>query len=476
MNAPAAEPLVAHLASFVDELRDRGIVVGPSKLIDAAEAVSVLNLLDRTSFREGLACTLLDDIAHRKVFDVVFDLWWPLGGGARSVVDERELPRDEAGEIDIPQLRDRLAQLLADDAAQSDGRMADMVAQIVEQLGSYQSTRGPAFSTYQAMSSVSPQTLIASIAAAMAQAAGEPADGDAPRLGTQARYRRSASDRVQQFSSDIEAETRRRMVAEAGRERVGEYAVPLLPEQMNFLSAMAAEQAELRRTVQPLARLLAAKLEIRRRRNNRGAVDVRRTLRKSMSTGGVPIDLVHRRPRPGRPELVVCCDVSGSVAGFSQFTLQLVYALRQQFSKVRVFAFVDTVDEVTDYFDRSDDYANFAETMSTMLRESAVLTRDGHSDYGHVLRGFVDNYADSLTHRGALLILGDARTNFRDPRADVLATLVDKARHAYWLNPEERNLWDTGDSAAGEYADVIDMYECRNATQLADVIANLLPI
>ena len=104
------------------------------------------------------------------------------------------------------------------------------------------------------------------------------------------------------------------------------------------------------RVVAPLARMLATRLAARRRRSRAGAIDLRKTLRKSMSTGGVPIDVVLRKPRPARPELVVLCDVSGSVAGFSHFTLLLVHALRQQFSRVRVFAFIDTTDEVTHLF------------------------------------------------------------------------------------------------------------------------------
>ncbi|AFA73988.1 VWA domain-containing CoxE-like protein [Gordonia polyisoprenivorans VH2] len=471
---PETAPLVAHLTDFVDELRRRGVVVGPSNLIDAARAVEVLDLLDRSSLREGLAATLLDDHLHRPAFDRLFDLWFPAAPGARTSTEE--LPRTADGEVDIAATRDALATLLADPDSESDGRLDAMVAEIVEMLGRYESARGEAYSAYQALSSIDPQTLIARIAAAMA--GGSPSDLD---LGTEPMFRRAAGDRAAAVRAAIERETQRRMSARNGRERVGEYAVPNLPENINFLTAGAREQAELRRTIDPLARLLASRLEIRRRRAHRGPVDVRTTLRASMSTGGVPIELRHRKPRPGRPELIVICDVSGSVAGFSQFTLNLVYALRQQFSKVRVFAFIDTVDEVTDLFDpRNDADAGFGgdarAAMHRMISTARLITRDGHSDYGNMLLGFVDEYAETLTHRGALLILGDARTNFGFPRTELLAQLVERARHAYWLNPEAGAEWGTGDSAADDYAEVIDMFECRNARQLATVIADLLPV
>lgn len=467
--APSApQPLVDHLTGFIDALRARGIVVGPSALIDAGQAMEVLDLLDRTSLREGLAATLISDQLHRTVFDKTFDLWFPAAIGARTTA--AELPRDDDGAIDIDATREMIAQLLADDAAAGDGRLEELIAIVVDQLGTYESTRGRAFSAYQALSQVDPQTLIAKIAAAMAAQSGDES------AGVDQRYRKSARAATMGFRASIEAETQRRMADAQGRDRVAEYAVPTLPENINFLSAGAKEMAEIRRTIDPLARLLAAKLEIRRRRAHRGAVDVRATLRGSMSTGGVPIELIHKRPRPGRPELIIICDVSGSVAGFSQFTLRLVHALRQHFSKVRVFAFVDTVDEVTDYFERTGSDEDFGAAMHRMISTARISTRDGHSDYGNMLRGFVENYGESLTHRGALLILGDARNNYHDPRLSALRELTDRARHAYWLNPEARTNWGSGDSAAPDYADVIEMFECRNATQLGRVIADLLPV
>ena len=464
-----ADGVVDQLTGFVDALRDRGIEVGPSALIDAAAATGVLDLLDRTSFREGLACTLLSEQMHRAAFDATFDLWFPAGTGART--GATDLPTDDDGSPDVEQIRQMVADMLADGDAENDGRLADLVSAIVDRIGRYESTRGEAFSTYQAMSTIRPQTLIARIAAAMAAGSGDD-DG-----GTQARYRRSAAARVDRLGELVSEETRRRMVERSGRDRVAEYAVPTLPEDIAFLSAGRSEILELRKTIDPLARLLAAKLEIRRRRARRGVVDVRKTLRASMSTGGVPIDLIYRKPRPGRPELVILCDVSGSVSGFSQFTLQLVAALRQHFSAVRVFAFVDTVDEVTEYFARSADTdVHLGSVIHEMLSRARLITRDGHSDYGHALEGFVADHADSLTHRGALLVLGDGRTNYHDPRFGALRTLVDRARHAYWLNPESRELWDSGDSMAADYARIIEMHECRNARQLAEVIGGLLPV
>lgn len=189
--------------------------------------------------------------------------------------------------------------------------------------------------------------------------------------------------------------------------------MPQLAENVEFLRASGEQLRQMRKTVQPLARTLATRLAARRRRSRSGEIDLRKTLRKSMSTGGVPIDVVLKKPHPARPELVVLCDVSGSVAGFSHFTLMLVSALRQQFSRVRVFAFIDTTDEVTDMFGPE---ADLAVAVQRITREAGVYTRDGHSDYGHAFVSFLDKYPNVLSPRSSLLVLGDGRNNYRNPR------------------------------------------------------------
>ncbi|MFC7756544.1 VWA domain-containing protein [Tsukamurella soli] len=286
-----------------------------------------------------------------------------------------------------------------------------------------------------------------------------------------------ARERVAGLSERVRELTQVAMAARKGAENVVEYAAPKLPENVAFFSATRTELKRMEATVRPLARILATRLMVRRRRARRGPIDLRRTLRRSMSTGGVPIDLVHRRPRPSRPELVLLCDLSGSVAGFSNFTLLLTHSLRAEFSKIRVFGFVDGVDEITDYIDptRALTVDSVVGMFDRVIRETKV-SRFGGSDYGGMLRRFVDEFPDAVTHRGTLLILGDARTNYTDPALDSLVELTERARHVFWLNPERRGAWGTGDSVADRYGEIVDMYECRTAGQLADVIARLLPV
>ncbi|RJO69871.1 VWA domain-containing protein [Nocardia panacis] len=463
LDAPHGVP--GHLVGFVEALRARGIPVGPSETVDAGRVLTVLDLMDREAMREGLACALLRRTTHRATFDGLFDLWFPVALGERAgQQDEVEIAHTPSGAVDIPALRAMLAELLARDDA---GRELEMVAaQLVEQLGQYQSARGPSFSAYQALKDVQPQTLLAKILAGLA------AGSDVSEFAREV-DRRAGRARIAAFREMVEAETRRRVAERIGRERVATYGVPRQAEEVDFLRASERELAELRRGAQRLARILASRLAVRRRRARRGEIDLRRTLRRSMSTGGVPIDLVQRKPRPGRPELVLLCDISGSVAGFSNFTLLLVSALREQFSRVRIFAFVDRADEVTRFF---APHTQLDTAMARIMTEAQVIGIEGHSDYGAALCGFAERWSEAVTSRTSLLVLGDARTNYRDPELNTLRALVGTAKHAHWLNPEPVTQWGTGDSAANAYRQVIEMHECRSARQLTEVVSRLLPV
>ena len=485
MSIPAREPvrpgvrpspygLPGHLVDFVEALRRRGITVGPSETVDAGHVMSVLNLLDRESLREGLACALLRRPTHRATFDALFDLWFPAaigerGGDAGPVVT---LPRDDNGDIDLEALRALLAELLADESAEAQESVESLVALLVEELGRYDSANGPSYSAYQALRDIAPDQILTKILEGLL-GGGEDAPGKPSGDYESEVAKRAAAQRLADFRRMVEKETRRRSAENLGKERVANYGVPKLAEEVDFLRASDAELRTLQRNVAPLARLLASRLAVRRSRSRAGAIDLRRTLRKSMSTGGVPIDLVQRKPKRARPELVVLCDVSGSVAGFSHFTLLLVHALREQFSRVRVFAFIDSTDEVTRFFDTG---ADLGVAMSRMVREAELVTYDGHSDYGHSFGVFAERFSQAVTPRSSVLILGDGRNNYRDPNVGALAHLVSTARHAHWLNPEPRGQWGTGDSAAEVYNEIVSMHECRSAQQLAAVVAGLLPV
>lgn len=470
----APHGLPGHLVGFVEALRAQGISVGPSETVDAGRVLSVLGLGDRDALREGIACAVLRRPDHRETYDAMFDLWFPAALGARTILveDDDASDADEPGlpPEDVEAMRAALLDMLAqnEDLANLDERMATMIAQIVEAYGRYNSSRGPSYSSYQALKAMNLDDLEGRLLAGLLAPY-----GDEPTPTQEQIAKALAAQRINQLRKMVESETKRRTAEQLGRDHVQMYGVPQLAENVEFLRASGEQLRQMRRVVAPLARTLATRLAARRRRSRAGEIDLRKTLRKSMSTGGVPIDVVLKKPHPARPELVVLCDVSGSVAGFSHFTLLLVHALRQQFSRVRVFAFIDTTDEVTELFGPD---ADLAVAVQRITREAGVYTRDGHSDYGHAFVSFMDRWPNALSPRSALLILGDGRNNYRNPEIELLAHMVNSSRHAHWLNPEPRHLWGSGDSAVPRYQDVITMHECRSAKQLASVIDQLLPV
>jgi len=470
----APHGIPGHLVGFVCALREHGIAVGPSETVDAGQVLTVLGLGDREVLREGLACAVLRRPDHRGTYDALFDLWFPAALGGRTVVGPGETD-DPTGVGIVPpedaeEMRAMLADLLAahEDLSDLDERLVAMIAQIVQAYGRYTSSRGPSYSSYQALKAMALDELEGRLLAGLLAPYGEDPTPTQEQIA-----KAVAADRITRLRTLVEQETKRRTAEQLGRDHVQMYGIPQLAENVEFLRASGDQLTRMRRVVAPLARTLATRLAARRRRARAGAIDLRKTLRKSMSTGGVPIDVVLRKPRPARPELVVLCDVSGSVAGFSHFTLLLVHALRQQFSRVRVFAFIDTTDEVTHLFGPD---ADLAVAIQRVTREAGVYTVDGHSDYGHALTSFAENFPHVLSPRSALLVLGDGRNNYRDPALGVLAHLVSASRHAHWLNPEPKHLWGSGDSVAPRYEELIAMHECRSAKQLAAVIDQLLPV
>ncbi len=466
MTDPVTSGLLTTHIAFLEALRGAGVPVSLAEDLDAIAAFSVLDWGDREAVRQGYAATLVKRQAQRPTFETLFDLYFPrlLGDGAG-----RETSAVSIGSTDAPaevsdgpralaDLRSRLADALVEADQEALRRLA---AEAVGRFGAMRG-RGPglsSWSAYTTLQRVSPQTLVDQVVAALL------AEG---RVDVEAR--RTADRRVGSFAGLVEADARRRIAAEKGPDHVARVAVRPSIDRLDFTSARAADLAEMRREIYPLARRLATRMARERHARRRGPLDVRRTVRASVSTGGVPLTTHHKPKRPHRAELVVLCDVSGSVANFAQFTLMLVYALHEQFGKVRAFTFVDQVHEVTDVFRPG---ADLGDVMGGLAARTAQAALWGRTNYGRAFTTFADQYADALGPRSSLLILGDARSNYSDLGVDVLQDLAGRARHAYWLNPEHPRHWDTGDSAAGPYGSVVAMVECRNLAQLSDFVRGL---
>jgi uncharacterized protein with von Willebrand factor type A (vWA) domain len=466
----ARRSLVDRHTGFVAALREAGLPVSVAEGLDAVRAMQVIDLVDREALRTAYAATLVKRPAHRTTFDTLFDLWFPaaLGDGAAHAADPeaRERAARDPEERPIPPPLDPEVQarrrelfdlLLSGDEAGLRQFARTAVAE-------YGRTPGQeSWFSSGVLRAMSPETLMAGLLNAVLT--GEQRGGMAERVA-----RRNFRSRIERFQDLVATEVRRRIAEDTGVERTARMAVRPPLERLDFGRAARADLVALRREVYPLARRLATRLQQKQRAGNRGRLDFRRTVRASLGSGGVPLATRHRPRRPHRPELVILCDASDSVSAFAHFTLLLTFALREQFSKVRAFAFVDATDEITRYFAPGVDVAD---AMTRLAREADVVWITGRSNYGHAIKMFEQRYGDAVTSRSSLLILGDARSNYGELSLPILRGIVDRARHAYWLNPEPRSQWDTGDSAASRYGAIVPMYECRNLTQLAEFIEEL---
>ncbi|TDA69443.1 MAG: VWA domain-containing protein [Clostridia bacterium] len=275
------------------------------------------------------------------------------------------------------------------------------------------------------------------------------------------RYR----ERLDHLSLVIEDEIERNISRRFGRS--GLLAVlqnkNLAAKDFQLLSTHEVKTVE--RQIYRLCRRLATRRGRRYRASARGQVDLRRTAAQAGSTGGIPLRLAHRNHRPGRPELLLLCDVSNSVARFSKFMLQLTYSLQRRFSRVRSFVFVDDLAEVTPYFQRHP-----LPRALELVEKETCFSRSGFSDFGRVFQAFARDYLHLLSPRTTLIVLGDARNNWRPPGEEHWQQITGRCRRTYWLNPCPRDTWGREDSLMPLYAmRCHQVYECRNLNQLARV-------
>lgn len=452
---------------FVEALRSAGLSVSLAEGLDAIAALEKVHWHDRETVRAAYAATLVKRQPQRVTFDAVFDIYYPrlvgdgVAGEARreAEAEQGDAPRVRDSGPELARFRDALAEAMESGDQQA---MQDLAAEAVARFGAMPG-RGPglsSWSAYTTLQRVAPTELMQQLVDGLMAEGAEEEDAE-----------RTAGRRIGDFTRMVEDDARRRIAEEKGPEHITNVTVRPTIDRLDFLSARRSDLVEMRREIYPLARRLAARLTKEQHAQRRGPLDVRRTVRASISTGGVPLTTHHRPKRPHRAELVVLCDVSGSVANFAQFTLLLVYALREAFAGVRAFTFIDHVVEVTDQFPRGGDVVEAMEALSASVSHAALW---GRTNYGRAFTKFAENHADALGPKSSLLILGDGRSNYSDLALPVLRDLVDRSRQAWWLNPEHPRHWGTGDSAAPDYAHIVPMRECRNLTQLGDFVHDIV--
>ena len=443
--------MVAQVGRFVGDLRRAGVGTGVTSVVEACSALRCVDIGDREQVRLALRCTLVKRVEHEVVFDALFERRFAV---RRPVAP----PTTVAGEHD---LLDRIVGALAEGDDVALDELADEAAQ---RHGGLATANGSDRYHLQ-------RTLRALRPHALAHDALRVRRGDVPRRdeGVERADRAEIQARLDRFLAALAGATRGQ--GEGPGARQVDDGVPYVRvEDLEIAEASMVELRRLRQAVRPLARRLAARIA-RRRTRPEGTLDVRRTLRRSLAAGGVPLDPLFRRRQPHRADLWLLCDVSGSVAEFARFTIGLLTAVHDEVPRLRSFLFVDDIVEVTALLAaRTHEVDPFA-----LVAGAGAPLGGRQSDWGTVLARFREEHGATLTRRSTVVLTGDARTHDRAPRPDVVEDLVRRTRGVWLLDPEPRARWAVDDAAVDAYRRAgAHVLEVRTLGQLADAVEHVI--
>jgi uncharacterized protein len=473
--------LRAAVVEFSHQLREAAIPVSMAEVVDAVTALQHVDLSDRVQVKTALGATLVKRAEDWPDFDVLFDQYFtprrhtsavphpPSTEHERAESSSSMSPSRPAPPAAPPQppASEEMRQALVDAFATGNEHALGLLAAraVHDFAGLEHDERSSERSlVYRVLRQLDLSALLQqAIRAQRAAADGRDALGDRLALEEQQQL-------VEEFHRMLTAEIRHRL---AERESQDRPATVSGAEDVDFLGACPSQLRQMQHILRPLARHLITRIAHRRKLRSHGQrLDVRRTIRRSLAAGGVPLDPAYRRPKPSRPDLCLLCDVSGSVAEFAAFTLMLLQSMSEEFPHTRSFAFVDGVDEVTEHIGPISNPLQ----VRHLLARSHVVWDDGHSDYGKVFARFRQRYPDAVTQKTTVIVTGDARNNFRaEDGAEHLRAIRAEARHVYWLNPEPRASWDTTDSVISRYAPWCDaVHEVCNLRQMEDFVYSLV--
>ncbi|MDX6608400.1 MAG: uncharacterized protein QOF85_325 [Solirubrobacterales bacterium] len=449
--------LAAKLLGFCEELRSEGVAVGTSEILDAFAALDQVPWTSREDFREALAATIAKSQEDRRLFELLFERWFFRAAETEAIsrgIEEQGRRHEGAERLDIDELREQVRQAIVEG---NDGEMRDLARLAISAFGREGEGSG--------VVGVDVQRIRRTLGlAAGTQAPAEDGAAELPPIDR---------DQLNAFERHLRRELERDLIE---RTSTLPPARPLAELDRALPTSPTQDLAAVHRAVSQMKRRLATLGHEQRGRRKGQTVDVRRTMRTSLETGGVPMHIRYRPKRPRRPEIYVLCDVSTSVTSASVFFLSVLHALHDSFRKLRSFVFIERISEVTDVFEHERDFRVIAQRISS---EGGVADVSGYTDYGRVWLEFLGEISDDLDPRSTVIVLGDARTNGREPRADVFAQVAERAGRLFWLNPEPKLYWNYGDSVMAAYERYCDgAFECwttRHLENFVNVVAGGVP-
>jgi uncharacterized protein with von Willebrand factor type A (vWA) domain len=468
------------ILEFTNILRKSGIRVSTAEAIDSFQALDELSIDDREVFKDALRATMVKRGEEVPTFDQLFDLFWSgfydnlrgaFGETAAMLaglgMDLEELLRrigDQLKEMqgDVGELSALARAMLTADLSQLEQLIREAASQAgIDRIENFLQVGFFGRRTLEQMGAEGAAEQLRELAARLEAAGMAPEEVRALRQlidGLMDALRKSVraytERELQKHNHDYMEKFRRETLLEK-----------------SFYHLTEEEIRKMREVVERLAQRIKNILSIRRRRLKRGKLDLHQTLRRNMSHGGIPFELVFKQRKKDRPKLVILTDVSSSVANVSRFMLQFVYTLQEAFTKIRSFVFVAELGEVTPIFQQAD----IGDAIERALEGGDVINVYTRSNFGHAFHYFWQNHLSAIDKKTTVLILGDARNNYNDPRAWCLREIHHKAKNVVWLNPENPSAWGFGDSVMDKYLPYCDVAEeCRNLRQLSAMVDRLI--
>ncbi len=443
------------LEEFFRALRAADVRVSPAEAIDASRAVAITGYADRSLFKDGLCAALAKSEDEVGRFDQVFETFF-----TRDAVQLQPPPEDGQQELSDEDRAQVADSALAKAVLEGD---ANQVQQAMEQaatragVAEIRLTTQRSRMTRRLLEEMGLEEIERIIANARRMPDGK-GEGLAERLEG---ARRNLFEQAQLYVAR-QHELYAAGSAQALREE------RLARKQLNADGGVDPVDYQLMQgLVRKMAKRLAAKYSRRRYVANKGHLDVRKTLRKSLAYGGVPFDIEFKTKKIDKPSIVAICDVSKSVAAAAQFLLTFLYSLNEVVDRMEAFAFSGRMISVNDIL---DDHG-VEQAIFKVLQEIGFQ----QTDYGRSLQDFADQHLDSLDRRTTVIFLGDGRSNFADPRLDIMKQIHDRSRAVIWLNPEPESYWGQGDSVMNRYARFCHVAkQCGTIEQLERIIEDVL--
>ena len=446
---PAEHGLAASVLAFCEELRSEGVAVGTSEILDAFDALEAVPWTDQRDFREALASTIAKSQEDRRIFELLFDRHFFRAAETealeRGISEERHEGSDR---LDLDDLRDAIRRAIAEG---NDGEMADLARLAITAFGRRGERSG--------VIGVDVQRIRRGLGL---QSRGQDSEGEGSEP--------LDPEQVRKFERQLRRELERATIERTGKLPPSR---PLAELDRALPSSPSQDLAGVHRAVAQLKRRIATLGHEQRgpqAQPGRGRAPHDARLAGDGRSAAAP---AHRPKRPRRPEIYVLCDVSTSVSSASVFFLSVLHALHDSFRKLRSFVFIERISEVTDIFEHERDFRRISERVSS---EGGVADVSGYTDYGRVWLEFREEIADELGPRATVIVLGDARTNGREPHAEIFGTIAERAGRIFWLNPEPKLYWNYGDSVMAAYEPHCDgAFECwttKHLEQFVNVIAS----